>query len=187
VLAAVVRRAATDDLAATVAFHRILPGLVNVAVRRGATGHWRVTSLFDELTAASWIAIRTYPIERRPTKVAVNLLRDAEYQVCVRPFRVRAATEVSTETFVDDEWAQAFATDATGRLARTDPHASDEVVRLLSEGRVGGVPSDDLDLLRRLHLEGEPVHEAAARLTVTPRTVLSRRMGATRRLRAVAA
>ena len=49
------------------------------------------------------------------------------------------------------------------------------------------VPSDDLDLLRSLYLDAEPVHEAARRLSVSPRTVLSRRLAATRRLRVVAA
>ena len=59
------------------------------ALRRGATGRWQVAPLFDELTAAGWIVVRTYPIERRPAKIAVNLLRDAEYEVCVRPFRLK--------------------------------------------------------------------------------------------------
>ena len=58
---------------------------------------------------------------------------------------------------------------------------------MLAQGRAAAVPSDDLDLLRSLYLEAEPVQEAARRLAVSPRTVLSRRVAATRRLRVVAA
>jgi hypothetical protein len=187
VLAAVVRRAAEDDLAATLVLHRLLPGLLRIAVRRGATGRWRVAPLFDELTAAGWIVVRTYPIERRPAKIAVNLLRDAEYEVCVRPFRLKAAAETPSGTFLDDHPVDALVADATGRPDHVPWHPSDELAHVLAQGRAAAVPSDDLDLLHRLYLEAEPVQEAARRLSVSPRTVLSRRLAATRRLRMVAA
>ena len=187
VLAAVVRRAAEDELAARVVLHRLLPGLLRVALRRGATGRWKVAPLFDELTAAGWIVVRTYPIERRPAKIAVNLLRDAEYEVCVRPFRLRAADETPSGTFLDGDLVDALVTDATGRPDHVARHPSDEIARVLAQGRAAAVPSDDLDLLRNLYLEAEPVQEAARRLSVSPRTVLSRRLAATRRLRVVAA
>jgi hypothetical protein len=187
VLAAVVRRAGEDDLAARVVLHRLLPGLLRVALRRGATGRWRVAPLFDELTAAGWIVVRTYPIDRRPAKIAVNLLRDAEYEVCVRPFRRRAAAETPSGTFLDDELLASLVTDATGRPDHIAWHPSDELAHVLAQGRAAAVPTDDLDLLRSLYLEAEPVQEAARRLAVSPRTVLSRRLAATRRLRVVAA
>ena len=74
-----------------------------------------------------------------------------------------------------------------GRPDHVAWHPSDELADVLAQGRAAAVPTDDLDLLRSLYLEAEPVQEAARRLSVSPRTVLSRRLAATRRLRVVAA
>ena len=187
VLAAVVERAPADEAAAHLVMRRILPGLVAAAVRRGATGQWRVRPVFDDLSATAWMLIRTYPLERRPRRVAVNLLRDAEYQICVRPFRLRAASEVVTDPHGTGlEATDRAASDLRGRPLDRPTHASDELAQVLAEGRRAGL-TEEVALLGALYLEGEAVGAAANRLGVSPRTILNRRLAATERLREVAA
>ena len=60
------------------------------------------TELFDDLVANAWLVIRGFPIERRPAKIAVNVLRDAEYVTCVRPRRLRSASEVPNDLAADE-------------------------------------------------------------------------------------
>ena len=97
-LAAVVACAATDELAARLVLQRVTGGLVLTAIRRSARGAWDLQELFDDLVGHAWTVIRTYPLGRRPTKIAVNILRDAEYLSCVRPFRLRRVIEEATPT-----------------------------------------------------------------------------------------
>lgn len=184
-LAAVVQRAASDDVAAHVVMRRILPGLLRAAIRRGASGRWRVRPLFDDLTSTAWVLIRTYPVERRPRRIAVNLLRDAEYHVCVRPHRLRAGSELPVDV-AGSLVARAPAADLAGRPLGRHAHASDELAEVLAEGRRAGL-TDEVALLGALYLEGEPVAHAAERLGVSPRTILNRRLAATARLQEVAA
>lgn len=184
-LAAVVQRAASDDVAAHVAMRRILPGLLRAAIRRGASGRWRVRPVFDDLTSTAWVLIRTFPVERRPRRIAVNLLRDAEYHVCVRPYRLRAGSELPVDVS-ECLAAQTPAADLTGRPLGRLTHASDELADVLAEGQRAGL-TDEVALLAALYLEGEPVARAAERLGVSPRTILNRRLAATARLQHVAA
>lgn len=183
VLAAVVRRAATDDLAALVVLRRVLPGLLRIAVRRSAAGRRPARALFDELTASAWLVIRTFPLDRRPAKIAVNILRDAEYLVCVQPYRLRSARERPA----GDEAVTAARAGLDGRPEGSPRHAGVELGELLELARAGGVTDDDVELLRALYLAGEPVHAVARRLAVSPRTVLNRRLAATARIREAAA
>jgi hypothetical protein len=184
VLAAVVERAATDDVAAHVVMRRVLPGLLAAAIRRGASGRWRVRPLFGDLTATAWVLIRTYPLERRPRRIAVNLLRDAEYHVCVRPYRLRAGDELPVDPAAPVPGAAVA--DLRGHSLDRPAHASRELADVLAEGRRAGL-TDEVELLGALYLRGEPVAEAARRLGVSPRTILNRRLAATERLRQVAA
>ena len=166
---------------------RILPGLVAAAVRRGATGQWRVRPVFDDLTATAWMLVRTYPLERRPRRIAVNLLRDAEYQVCVRPFRLRAASEVVCDPHGTAlEATGRVAADLGGRPLDRPSHSSDELTHVLAEGRRAGL-TEEVAPPRCALPRGEAVGAAAARLGVSPRTILNRRLAATERLREVAA
>jgi hypothetical protein len=74
VLAALVDRAATDDVALRVALQALLPGLVNVAKRvgRGAVDDELEAEVLTEAVAR----IRHYPLARRPQAVAANIVLD---------------------------------------------------------------------------------------------------------------
>lgn len=183
VLADVVARAANDALAARIVLQRLVPGLVLAAVRRTAGRPGQRQGLFDELAATAWVVIRTYPLDRRPIKIAVNLLRDAEYHTCVRPVRLRAASEVPVDEPFDlvERHAQ-----VDGRPVERGRSATEEVAEVLDAGVRAGLPADDLGLVRRLYLEGRSTADVAAELGVTPRTVYNRKMAALARLAAVA-
>jgi hypothetical protein len=89
-----VQRAATDQLAARVVLQRVLPPLVSVARRRGKITQGGFEEALATLLSHAWEVIRTYPVERRPAKVASNIVRDAEYFGFVR--RSRQVTEMQT-------------------------------------------------------------------------------------------
>lgn len=74
ILAALARRAPSDELAARTLLQALLPGLFNVAKR---LGHGRVDEELEaEVLAESVARIRTYPIERRPRVIAANITLD---------------------------------------------------------------------------------------------------------------
>ena len=74
-----------DRLAGRTVVQALLGKLVTMAVadRRLA---------FDDLLAALWVRLATYPIERRPAKVAANLVLDARKDVLAEQRGLRAIT-----------------------------------------------------------------------------------------------
>ena len=84
VLLQLVHRASSDQLAARIVLQRVLPPLVSVAQRRGKQTQGGFDEALATLLSHGWEVIRTYPVERRPAKVAANITRDAEYFGFVR-------------------------------------------------------------------------------------------------------
>lgn len=170
VLACLVRLAAGDTLAARVVLHRILPGLIHAAVRRGPVVEGGAVAAFDDLVAAAWLTIRTFPIDRRPRRVAANLLRDVEYQAFVRVQR-RTTREVHSG-------------DLEGQFGELPDPAADggpgprfEWEELVAWARRRGIDGAQLDLLVRM-AQGQSSTEIAAALRCTDRTVRNRRHAA---------
>jgi hypothetical protein len=89
-----------DELACRVVVQRILPGLIAIAIRRGRIVVEGPSFALDQLVSSAWMVIRRYPIDRRPRRVAANLLRDIEYQSFVREARTkRSRTEIAADTW----------------------------------------------------------------------------------------
>jgi hypothetical protein len=176
-LAVVVACAATDELAARLVLQRVTAGLVLTAIRRSARGAWDLQELFDDLVGHAWTVIRTYPLDRRPTKIAVNILRDAEYLSCVRPFRLRRVIEEATPT------AALAIPPATldGRACDRPREPADEIAEVFAELRRSGLAAADLRLLWRIHVDGTDVTRVADELDVCERTVRNRRAAAVAR------
>jgi hypothetical protein len=173
-LATLVERARVDVAAARIVLRRILPGLVAVAGRRSRISSLPAQDVLHEVVATAWIAIRSYPIERRPRRIASNLVRDAEYLMFVRSARLRHVDETDFEGVTD-----------TG--ASTEPQSTGaEVIALLADGRRAGIDAEGLNLLGRLALTDVSVGDLAAELSCTPRTILNRRRHAERELSALA-
>ena len=75
ILSALLARARTDPLAARVVLQALLPGLKGLA-RRIFLDADEAAQLWQLLLASAWERIRTYPLERRPRRIAANLLLD---------------------------------------------------------------------------------------------------------------
>ena len=155
-----VRRAAGDELAARIVLQRILPPLLAIARRRGRINRGGINEALTETLSHAWELIRTYPVERRPAKIAANLVRDAEYFAFVRNSRRRTlAVDIRSS-------------DELERFAEPQPgcSASDELWRLLREADENGMTPKRLDVLRRL-ANGESFELVAADYGVAIRTV----------------
>lgn len=87
-----VQRASTDELAARIVLQRLLPPLISVARRRGRITVGGFDEALTEVISHAWMLIRTYPTDRRPAKVASNLVRDSEYHAFVKPTRYQRYT-----------------------------------------------------------------------------------------------
>lgn len=168
-----VRRAAHDELAARIVLQRILPPLLGIARRRGRIVRGGIDEALTETLSHAWELIRTYPVERRPAKVAANLVRDAEYFAFVRDSRRRMVV-------VDIKPA-----DELERLAepQRECSAADELWRLLYEADQKGMTPKRLDVLRRL-ANGESFELVAADYGVAIRTVRTWRKEGITELRA---
>ena len=164
--------ARTHPLAARVVLQRLLPGLSAIARRHTRVGTELVGSI-DDLLAAAWTVIRTYPIDRRPTFVVAGLLRDCEYHAFRRHRRRKGVfLPVPNERFTD------------GAAIETDD-AGTELRRLLDDAARAGMSTDDLVLARRL-AEGTTTAQLAAEAQVTERTIRNHRAAMLYRLRTIA-
>ena len=168
VLGRLVDVARVDELASRVVVQRLLPGLLAIVRRRGPNGG------FEELIGAAWLAIRSYRTDRRPERIAANLVHDAAYAAFIAPQRRRSASEVAIDPRLFEDTP-----------AEVVVGPCEELATLLAEARRAGLPPEDIELVRHLMRVGSP-SVVAAECNVTPRTVRNRRDRATARLRAVA-
>ena len=161
-----VRLAAHDELAARVALHRVLPAIMAVAKRRGRIHPQGAHAAMSELLTTAWEVIRTYPCERRPKKIAANIVRDIEYFTYVRESRLKRVTEVCVES--DHSF---------GASPDDEPTAAEELCEVLADAAAAGLDPNDLSLLRR-YAAGESTQTIAESLGLSPRTVRNRRRAA---------
>ena len=161
-----------DQLAARVVLQRLLPALCAFARRTAGTSHHR-RELLDDLIANSWTVIRNYPVDRRPRRVAANLVRDIGFQTTVRPQRRLSATaEVPTAPHNIDEPIDEIVVEPLHELVRLLKTARDE----------GSVSDEDVEFICQLVNHRRPENLAAV-LEVTPRTVRNHRDAIVHRLR----
>jgi hypothetical protein len=172
VLLALVERAVGDDaLAARVLLQLLLPGTRALARRWWALGDP------DERAAAAVTAvyhrIRHYPIERRPGRVAANVLLDAAHEL-------RRAVPKVVATPSADPAAQA-ATATRGSDARHAPtaHPAVELTEVLADAVAAGiVDRGDAELIARSRIGGQRVADIAVHRGLRPRTLWDRRQRA---------
>jgi DNA-binding CsgD family transcriptional regulator len=164
-----------DELAARVVLQRLLPGIASIARRRATSaGSRNGYDTTDEVLAAAWSVIRTYPVDRRPHFVAANILRSINY-VAFESGGRRKCTMVPQPMHTFDR-----------RAADELPRSSaDELADLLELADAAGLDPGDLELARRLG-RGDSTADLARELNVTDRTIRNHRAALTQRLRAVA-
>jgi DNA-directed RNA polymerase specialized sigma24 family protein len=171
VLARLLLAARQDDLAARVVLQRILPGLVATA-RRWARRPEGGPEALDELLAAAWAVIRTFPVERREAQLAARLLRESQYHAFVRPHRRLLVLEPVPGERLDVPVTP---------LDDTPP--AEELAELIAASHT--LSERDRELLA-LIVDGCSVGEVAAALQVSVRTVTNHRDAMVSRLRQTA-
>jgi hypothetical protein len=171
VLLALVRRAVVgDDLAARVLLQLLLPGTRALARRWWALGD------ADERAAAAVTAvyhrIRHYPIERRPGRIAANVLLDAAHEL-------RRAVPKLLATPSADPAAQAALLDRARTVHRSVEHPAVELTEVLADAVAAGIVGrDDAELIARSRIGGQRVADIAQHRGLRPRTLWDRRQRA---------
>jgi hypothetical protein len=173
VLLALVRRAVEDHaLAARVLLQLLLPGTRRLARRWWAVGD-------DEERAAAAVAavyqrIRSYPLARRPGRVAANILMDAAAEL-----RRMVATMVTVPS------ADPAHDAARGHGARQaldtapEPNPAEELADILREAVGDGlIGHDDAELIARSRIAGHRIADIARHRGRRPRTLWDRRQRA---------
>lgn len=184
--------ASHDELACRIVVQRILPGLIAIAVRRGRIVQGGQTFALDQLASSAWMVIRNYPIDRRPIRVAANLLRDIEYQAFVRESRTkRNAVEVPADTWtiVNGETLRATRglpmRGVTTVATQGDPvDTAAEVSNLLHDLERLGLRAIDRTAIDEM-LSDRLSPESAKLAGISPRALRDRREAAIRRSRAL--
>lgn len=168
-LAAVVRRAASEPAMARLVLRRIMPGIVAIATRRARIERAGFCEILHELVANAWILVCNYPSDRRPRKIAANLIRDVEYLTFVQSRRLRRVVEADDAEVIEQADSRSLS-------------AGEEVIATLAAARRAGAHPDGIRLIGELTLAGRSVQDLASSYGVSPRTILNRRLAAERDL-----
>jgi hypothetical protein len=150
---------------------RVLLQLLLPGVRRLARRWWSLGDR-DERAAAAvaavWSRICHYPVDRRPMKVAANILLDAEKELR------RAAQRRGLPADALPDELQAPAPNET---------AAEELIQLLARSVEEGVLSErDAQMIAAFRISGTSLRELAGRYGASYRTVKRRRANAERSL-----
>ena len=176
VLAAVVARAPSDDLAARVVLQLLRPGCKALAESAVWLETWAERE--SAVIAAVFDRIRTYPIERRPRYIAANVLRDALKSMLKTRRRQREPTTCSWEELDDDDEV----------LVEHEAPPAEELVELLAWAvRRKVLPSDTARLIGLSRICDVPVDLLGRYPGQDPQTVRRRRQRGEAALRSAVA
>ncbi len=170
ILLRLVELARHDELAGRIVIQRLLPGLISQAVTH--RDFYETIDPIELVVPAAWLALRTFDTERRRDHVAASLISDAVFAAFRAPLRRRSASE---EIRSPDRFAE-----AAYELAPAS--ALEELAGVVRDARRAGVPTGDIELLRRLAQVESPSMVADER-NVTPRTIRNHRDRAVERVR----
>lgn len=172
------RRAPADQVAARVLLQVLRPGLRNLGRRLALGGSF--DDVDQELLAIAWERIRTYPIDRRPSSIAANVLLD------VRKAYVRGAAGPETRLLsLDDLPASRSPTAPSAEHEALDAHGPSlrrAHARLTAAIDRGAITSASAFVVWRTRVQEDDEAEVAADLGVGVRTLQRRRQRAEREL-----
>jgi hypothetical protein len=141
VLRALVSCAVDDPAAGRVVLHALLPGLKRLSARL-LMDERDQEELWSALLSAAWERIRRYPIDRRPRRIAANVLLDTMHDTVSahhRRMRDRAELDVSS-----------------ARLSLPAQETDRDVEALVAGAvRAGAVNAAEAELILRTRIDGE--------------------------------
>jgi DNA-directed RNA polymerase specialized sigma24 family protein len=151
VLCALLMRARVDPLAARVVLEAVRPGLLRLPARVLVDERQR-EELWSLLLAVAWEKIRSYPVRRRPRRVAANLLLDTLHQTLsvLRAGRVRLVPcgldidpAYSNPSPAHRPWDEGDVDGLLGRAVEAGALAEEEA-EIIAKSRIDGVSVEDL-------------------------------------------
>jgi DNA-directed RNA polymerase specialized sigma24 family protein len=177
VLMALLRLARTDALAARVVLHAMLPGMKALASpllkRRPEGGEPALEreELWQVFLVEMLERIKMYPLQRRPRKVAANLLLDVKHAAVADLKRARRGLEeIPQKPLEADEWA-------------LGPRPGVDVEEPLRRAVAAkAITAADAELLLLVDVDGVPLREAAERVGMPYNTARIRVQRARKRL-----
>jgi DNA-directed RNA polymerase specialized sigma24 family protein len=174
--AALAGRAPADPTAARVLLQVLRPGLRNLGRRLALGGQF--DDVDHELLALAWERIRTYPIGRRPSAVAANILLDVRKRY-VR--HVTATKRLHFESLREDLWPPSPSAEheALDSLEPSLRRAHTHLVTAIDRGTISRVSAS---VLWRTRVQEDDDADVAADLGVNVRTLQRRRQRAARDL-----
>ncbi len=143
VLAALARRAPADQLAARTLLQLLLPALCGLARRQRWIGE--ADERAQAVVAVAYERIRTYPFERRPQRIAANVVWDTTQRLLAERDRQRREPPLAGPEGPGDCAAAAGVESATEELlalltwAHQRGHLSSQAIRLIALTRVADV------------------------------------------------
>ena len=164
-----------DQLASRVVLQALIGRMVRMAQRDPRAS-------FDDYLARLWCAIESYPLERRPTRIAANLSMDTLKAVS-RERRWMGRGDVTP--WPSSELLEELLPPAGLDGSRYDSHqpADREARRVLEAGTMLGLIDDSaVALLRSVYVDGLTSIEAARRLNTSAGMVRARCSKAVRKL-----
>lgn len=178
VLLALLVRAPQEQLAGRVVLQAMLPGLKSLSSRL-ARSVVSFEELWQILFGCLWERIVTYPVARRPSRVAANLLRDTLKRTLAELKREANALAQLPELSLDDLDDLLGTTASPG--AEADGHGEPEAL-LRRAIAAGAVTSEEAELILATEIDGVPMAAVAERLGVSYNAVKIRRQRAEQRL-----
>ena len=166
-LAALLRCTKTDARAGRVILQALLPGLKLLAERLIRQPGAR-DEIWSTLLSALWERMYSYPLLRRPQRIAANLLLDT--RLAIRQERERARRWAGHELALAD-------VPPPPRLLRA---ALEQPLRRAADA--GAITVDEAELIARTRIDGTPLVELAAEIRVAYDALRKRRRRAERRL-----
>lgn len=165
VFCALLRRAKQDQLAGLVVLEAVLPGLKRLAGQLLFDGSDR-DEVWSLLLANVWEQITSYPVERRPRRVAANLLLDTRKRTLAERDRIRE---------------QARRPEAWEAIAPAGLGGSVDLL-LDRAAEAGAISRDEAELILATRIDGRPLAEVGAEFGVSYQALLMRRIRAEKRL-----
>jgi DNA-directed RNA polymerase specialized sigma24 family protein len=166
-LAALLRCAQTDARAGRVILQALLPGLKRLAERLIRDPGTR-DEVWSTLLAAAWERIYSYPLVRRPQRIAANLLLDT--RLAIRQERERARRGAARELALAD----------VPPPPRSLPFPPEQPLRRAVDA--GAITAEEAELIAQTRIDGTPLVELAAEIRVAYDALRKRRERAERRL-----
>ena len=167
VLRALLARSRVDPLAARVVLQALRPGLKGLAKRIFLDAD-DVEQLWQLLLASVWEQIRTYPLERRPRRIAANLLLDSMRATLNELARERSRRGELPASAIVPHAAATPAPDVETLLARAVA--------------AGAISAGEAELILRTRIDEQPLASAAREFGVSYNVLRVRLQRAERRL-----